>query len=142
VARAARTGVAGFLIALACAASAASAEVGAAEPTRIVLASELRFATPDGDTAGVAAGAWRVEAVADAALRLVPEEGASVVVLAREAPHAETLAGPLAITSEGEGGVRVLLLFPDGSGLEAIGRSGGVATRGEAPAEPPLPPRR
>lgn len=106
---------------------------------QVELAHDLRFATPTGDTVTVVAGVWRVEAIGDAALRLVPGSGASVSVAAREAPHAQVLAGPLAITAPADGGsLHVLLLFPDGSGLAAIGRGSEVATRGDAAAEAPL----
>lgn len=134
-------GVVGFVIVLACGWTAAALEDAVATaPTRIVLERDARFATPGGDTAGVGAGAWRVEAIGDAALRLVPDDGAAMEVAAREAPHTETLAGPLAVAVAGDAGAQhVLLLFPDGTGLEAIGTVGDVSPRGDAPVAAPLP---
>ena len=107
------------------------------DPAEIQLEREVRFEARGGERVAVAAGTWRVETIGDEALRLVPEDGRVSSIRARAASHQEELAGPVAISVVAEGDTQhVLLLLPDGTGLEAVGSAGTVATRGLATLGP------
>ena len=126
--------LAGLALGIGSALASGAARAEASAPTEIALERDARFPSPAGDLVAVAAGAWRVEAVGDAALRLLPEQGAAVTVAARAIAHAEELSGPLALAAPGgDGGLHVLLLFPDGAGYEAAAVTGELATRGGEP---------
>jgi hypothetical protein len=89
----------------------------------IVLDVPAFFQGPDRTTARVPAGTYRVERVAPSGLRLVPKDGQPAIVLAAlETTHADAIESSMALKVPDKGSsVHVVLLSPEGKGLDAIG---------------------
>lgn len=103
--------------------------------TTVELAESLHFQTPAGDDVVVGPGDYQVEA-AEAWLKLLPmDEGpASAILLeATAGEHEEPVTKPtvrLQQEPDNRDMTHVVLLHPDGSGLEAIGTHSGLRPRG------------
>jgi hypothetical protein len=101
----------------------ATGEVG---PTTITLDQPVHFLTPDGSDVIINPGTYEVEA-AQEWIRLIPDERRNAVLVeALPTTHEEVISSPLALSLSGneEGNSDVhhlLVLLPDGSGLDAIG---------------------
>ena len=129
----------GFIVVLTLSSAGAAEVAPRVTPQTVTLTRSVQFATPKGGTVTAAAGAWRLEAIGDNALRLVPDVGMSVAVSAQAATHKEAIAGPVAIDAVGADNVEhLLLLFPDGTGLEAFGFAGPVDLRVRTPLDTAL----
>jgi len=103
--------------------------------TTISLGRLTHFGAPDGSDVIAEPGTYRIEAISPAQLGLVPADGKpTVAVQALETSHRESLSTPVAtIVTEESDVVHLLLLFPEGSALDAIGSYSAVRTR--APLE-------
>ncbi len=110
------------------------AAVSAAPLPGVQLGASMRFAAPDGSEQFVPSGTYRVERADETQLRLVTDRPPTLRELAATSfTHEETLTAPLSFVvreAEHEESVHLLLLLPDGTGLDAAGRIGDVQTRG------------
>ena len=100
----------------------------AAVPT-ITLEQAVHFTAPTGEDVLVGPGTFEVAGTAQG-LTLTPTGGtpaAALVIQAQPRPHAEKLEAATAVVdATGEDTLRVALLQPDGSGLEAVGSRSGI----------------
>ncbi len=107
--------------------------VGAQLPGVNLIAS-IHFAAPDGTDQLVPSGTYRVEGAGGTNLRLVTDTPEAIrEISATSFTHEESLAVPLSFVVrevEHEDTVHLLLMLPDGKGLDAAGRIGDVQTRG------------
>ncbi len=112
-----------------------STTMGWAEPASPVLLFERpsHFTAPDGTDVLVAAGTYRVEQSAEAQLRLIADPlQPAFEITAAAMTHEETVAAPLALLIAEEGQtdeVHLVLLRPDGQGLDATGSLSGIRSR-------------
>lgn len=110
----------------------ATGEMG---PTTVTLERPVHFLTPDGNDVVLSPGTYEVE-VAEEWIRLIPDERRNTVLLeALHTTHKEVLSSPLALSlSENEVGNsdvhHLLVLLPNGSGLDAIGTYSGIRSKG------------
>ena len=97
----------------------------------VTLDHPLHFLAKDGSDAVVAPGYYQVEAVDKTHVRLVPTEGTGpVVIQATEITHKEELQASLALsTPEDADRHHVVLLMPNGLGMDAMGSANGVQPR-------------
>ncbi|MBU6435025.1 MAG: hypothetical protein KJS98_17100, partial [Nitrospirae bacterium] len=104
------------------------------ESPAVLLDKAGHFTAPDGTDVLVAAGTYRLEQSAETQLRLVADPPQPAVeIQATATTHEETVASPmaLAIAEEGqEDEVHLVLLLPDGRGLDATGTFSGTRSRG------------
>jgi hypothetical protein len=105
----------------------------------ITLDKPVHFLAPDGDDIVAASGTYRIEALEDRALRLIPSEGVSgtapLIVAAIALPHEQPIESRVALSvPNGEDEHHVVLLLPDGKGLDAGGTYSAVRPRGWNPA--------
>lgn len=104
----------------------------------IILPQSMYFTTPEGAAQEVPPGSYLVTKQNHAALVLTQPAGKPQRILAATPfSHKESLASELAIALPPEGTddhYHVVLLFPDGSGLDAAGSSSGIASRATTPA--------
>jgi hypothetical protein len=86
---------------------------------------KVAFISPGGEEIVSSLGTYRVEAVGQAALRLVPFEKSEVLVIkAQSTKHEEHFDFPVALMAvDDEYLFHVVLLLPQQKGLEAIGSS-------------------
>lgn len=116
-------------------ASLLPATMGWAEPEfpAVLFEQPSHFTAPDGTDVLVEPGTYRLEQSAETQLRLVADPGhPTIEIQATATTHEETLASPLAlaITEEGqEDEIHLVLLLPDGQGLDAIGTFSGTRSR-------------
>lgn len=112
-----------------------SATMGWATPEApaVLLEQPSHFTAPDGADVLVAPGTYRVEQSAETKLRLVADFPQSAIeIQATATTHEETLASPLALALAEEGqedDVHLVLLLPDGRGLDATGSLSGTRAR-------------
>lgn len=109
---------------------------------RITLDKPVHFSAPDGSDIVAASGTYTIDAHDDTTLRLSPGEGASsaspLIVAAMALPHEQPIESRVALSvPNGEDEHHVVLLLPDGKGLDAGGTYSGTRSRGTA--IPPLP---
>jgi hypothetical protein len=107
----------------------------------ITLDKPVHFSAPDGNDIIAASGTYRIEAIEDRALRLIPSEAVSgttpLIVAAMALPHEQLIESRVALSvPNGEDEHHVVLLLPDGKGLDAGGTYSGTRSRGTA--IPPL----
>ena len=97
----------------------------------IVLDVPAFFQGPDRTTAHVPPGTYRVERVAPSGLRLVAKGGQpAIVIAALETTHVDAIESPVALkVPDKNSSVHVVLLSPEGKGLDAIGSYLEKATR-------------
>ena len=98
--------------------------------TTVTLEKATQFMAADGSDVLVKPGTYELEA-ADTWLRLIPGERRDALLLeAHQYEHQEILHTPKAVVTEGEGiEPRLVLLLPEGKGLEAIGSASGIRSR-------------
>ena len=97
----------------------------------VELAKPLHFTRPDGSDIIIGPGTFEVQQADESQLRLLTPESAWVVVNARPATHTAPLSSPLALTvATTEDTHHLILAFPGGTALEAIGSTSGVQSRG------------
>lgn len=124
--------VSGALILLA----AACATMKETTPTdRITLDKPVHFSTPDGGDIVAPAGTYRIEAGEEARLRLTPTEAkgdtSPLIVAALALPHEVPIESGVALSvPNGEDEHHVVLLMPEGKGLDAGGTYSGTRARG------------
>jgi hypothetical protein len=100
----------------------------------IVLDQRLHFLTVDGSDVVAEPGTYRVEQAGETQLRLVPTEGKEpLLIQAVRTTHEEALSAPMAVAILGEDELpdilHVVLVFPGGKGLDAVGSVSGVRSR-------------
>ena len=97
-------------------------------PMVIVFDKTTHFIAPDGRPATVEPNEYRVEQTADARLRLVFEKGGRAVLLAAETTtHDIEVSKPFPLLlALNEDARNLVLLFPDGSALDAAGSLSGI----------------
>jgi len=105
----------------------------APESPAVLIEKPSHFTAPDGTDVLVAAGTYRVEQSAETHLRLVADPPQPAVeIQATATTHEETVASPLALAIAEEGqedDVHLVLLLPDGRGLDATGSLSGTRSR-------------
>lgn len=98
------------------------------------LGTSMHFAAPDGTDQLVPAGTYRLNRAEGTHLRLVTDTPqAAREISATSFTHEESLTAPVSFVVrevEHEETVHLLIMFPDGRGLDATGRIGDVQTRG------------
>ncbi len=108
---------------------------GEVDPTTITLERPVHFLTPDGSDVVVGPGTYEVEATQEW-IRLIPDERRNAVLLeALPTTHEEVISSPIVLSLPGEEGEQadvhhLLVLLPDGSGLDAIGTYSGIRSKG------------
>jgi hypothetical protein len=100
----------------------------------ISLEKTVHFEAPDGRDVTVVPGSYDVQMLEEAKLQLAPAEAITdkqpITVQAQSMPHAEALSSAVALSvPQGEDGVHVVLLLPNGRGWDAPGSLSGVRTR-------------
>ena len=102
----------------------------------IELNSTAYFLASDGKEAIVSPGHYRVKAEDNSQLRLISrDEEAGLLVQGLPMDHTDEVPVPVALSVPApEQRLHIVLLFPGGTGLEAIGSLSPVRTRGEPPA--------
>ena len=107
---------------------------GAAESPITRLDKAGHFTAPDGSDVLVGAGTYRVEQSAETHLRLIAEPPQPAIeIRATPTAHEETVTAPLAVVIAEEGQedeIHLVLLLPDGLGLDATGTFSGTRSRG------------
>ena len=112
----------------------ANTGLAAAESTAVVIDKASHFTAADDADVLVAAGIYHIERATGTQLRLVgtlPET--TVEIQATMTMHEEVVASPLALVIAEEGqedAVHLVLLLPDGQGLDAAGTFSGTRSRG------------
>jgi hypothetical protein len=100
----------------------------------VLLDKASHFTAPDGTDMLVAAGTYHVEQSAGTQLRLVADPPQPAVeIQATATTHEETVTSPLALAIAEEGQddeIHLMLLLPDGQGLDATGTFSGTRSRG------------
>ena len=104
----------------------------------ITLDKPVHFSAPDGTDIIAASGAYRIDAPDDTTLRLIPSEAVSgttpLIVAAMALPHELPIESRVALSvPNGEDEHHVVLLLPDGKGLDAGGTYSAVRPRGWNP---------
>lgn len=107
--------------------------------TTLTLEQPTHFSTAEGEELVLAAGSYAIEA-ADGAMRVQlahdPPRTDGWVLQAFKTRHTESLEQSVAITAlEHTDELHLLILFPDGTGLDAIGSISGLRSRAPAPAQ-------
>ena len=101
----------------------------------IELDRKIHFLTPQGEDVALLAGNYHVEA-AGSWLKLLPEgevRSAMILIKATQGSHEEKLTEPIVRAEPDETNPDIFhlaVLRPDGTGLETVGSSSGVRTRG------------
>lgn len=107
-------------------------DISAADPsTTIEFGQPVHFAQRDGQPLVAPAGRYRIESTDEAELRLIPEGGLPVFLVAAEkVTHDIDISIPFALTfAEREDNPHVLILLPNGHSLDAVGSLSGVWPR-------------
>lgn len=114
-----------------CASQPVSTNEGA-DGSVVRLDQPVHFLRADGSDAIAGPGTYRVEASEEVRLRLTPDAGApSLTVQATEIPHDLSVKSKFALViPQGDDEQHVVLLMPDGKGLDAGGSLSGVRLRG------------
>ena len=100
-------------------------------PSTIILQKPVQFSFPDGGDVRADAGMYRVEQATDTTLRLVPRDKIEpILIQAQATKHEQPLGDLLALSIQyKEDEHHVVLLKPDGTGLDAAGTYSGVKSR-------------
>lgn len=104
----------------------------------ITLDKPVHFLAPDGNDIIAVSGTYRIEALEDRTLQLIPSEAASnaapLIVAAMALPHELPIESRVALSvPNGEDEHHVVLLLPDGKGWDAGGTYSAVRPRGWNP---------
>ncbi len=100
-----------------------------ASTTTVTLEQVLHLTAPEGSSVTLEPGSYAVEA-GESGLRLTKGTTA-VLVQAQTTQHTEQLSAPMALVIPSEGDIRhLVLLQPDGQGLDAIGSLSAIQSRG------------
>jgi len=97
--------------------------------TTVVLTDELYFIAPDNSRAVLTAGVYEVDTPDGSSLRLIGA-GNEFLVKAEKGIHEETLDSPSVFLIEEAGLTHAIMLFPNGTTLDAVAFPGGVQLRG------------
>ena len=103
--------------------------------TTVTIEKPVHFSALDGADVMAAPGRYHVDSFEDATLRLTPAESGAgsspLIVAAMALPHAEPIESRVALSlPNGEDEHHVVLLMPDGKGLDAGGTYSGLRSRG------------
>jgi len=115
----------------------ALAEPGSHSPQLIVLDQKVHVLTADGSDLLLDEGTYQLEA-AEEWIRVIPDHNQTAAWLleAHKTQHGEALEQPAALLAiENSDDVHMLILLPNGKGLEAIGSISGVRSRAAAPPQ-------
>lgn len=101
----------------------------------VTIEKPVHFSSPDGSDVTAAPGRYDVDSIEEAKLRLTPAESAAetspLIVAAMALPHEEPVESRVALSvPNGEDEHHVVLLMPDGKGLDAGGTYSGTRARG------------
>jgi len=115
-------------------ASDSEQEAGPVEFEPVVeLVRDVHFLTPQSEAAVVASGTYTLRA-SDGGLRLTPSDEAeekAVIIQAETTTHEKTIDASQPLSMPGEEDQHlVMLLFPDGTALQAVGSYSGIHPRG------------
>jgi hypothetical protein len=108
---------------------------GEVDPPSITLEQPVHFLTPDGSDVVIQPGTYEAEATQEW-IRLIPDERRNAILLeALPTTHEEVISSPIGLSlppGEGENTDvhHLLMLLPDGSGLDAIGTYSGIRSKG------------
>jgi hypothetical protein len=108
--------------------------IQAEQADTISFQENVAFMSPGGEEIIPSVGTYRVEAVGQSALRLVPSNNKEVFVIkAQVTRHEDDIGSPTALrVVDDEYLIHVVLLLPKQTGLEAVGSSGRGRHRGSA----------
>lgn len=100
--------------------------------TTILMEQPVHFTAPDGASLLVQADDYHVEQTTETHLRLVPERGGRPILVAAETTtHDIEISQPFPLLlALNEDARNLVLLFPDGSALDAAGSLSGIQSRG------------
>lgn len=115
---------------------------GMSPTDRITLDKPVHFSAPNGSDIVAASGIYTIDVYDNSTLLLSPREAASsmspLIVAAVAMPHEQPVESRVALSvTNGEDEHHVVLLLPDGKGLDAGGTYSGTRSRGTP--IPPLP---
>jgi hypothetical protein len=103
-------------------------------PSVILLDRAVHFTALEGEPLVVPAGTYEVKAGGAVALQLTSEGGDALVIQALTMHHQDKFAESVALSiPAGEDTHHVVLLLPDGQGLDAVGSYSAVRPRGWNP---------
>jgi len=114
-----------------------AAEPGSHSPQLIVLDQKVHVLTADGSDLFLDEGTYQLE-TAEEWIRVIPDHNRTAAWLleAHQTQHGEALEQPAALLAiENSDEVHMLILLPNGKGLEAIGSISGVRSRAAAPPQ-------
>ena len=111
-------------------------------PTSVTFEKALHFLSPEDTDEQIVPGTYEVEAAGVDSLWLFPSEvSAPHLIQAIPTTHEEPLEEPVVVMfSEGEDSHRLVLLLPDGKGLEVSGSSSGIRSK-RAVTRPTINPK-
>lgn len=111
--------------------SASGTEAQVTNPAAVSFAQRLQFTTPEGNAVTVPPGTYQVGQLKDNVLELSSERGVVAEAKAHPFRHTELINTPRVVTVPGnQDEHHLLLLLPNGEGLDAQGWSGDVRPRG------------
>jgi len=103
-------------------------------PSVIQLDRPVHFMSLEGGPLVIPAGTYRVNAIGATTMQLVPEGGSAFLIEALVVHHPDTIAEPVALSIPvKDDGHHVVLLFPQGQGLDAVGSYSEIRPRGWDP---------
>ncbi len=113
---------------------APTSSVAERTPSVIHLDRPVHFTTPEGGPLVVPVGTYEVKAIGTTALQLTSEGGGAFLVEALMMHHPDTFAEAVALSIPAEEDMHhVVLLLPNGQGLDAVGSYSAVRPRGWNP---------
>jgi len=112
-------------------ASSMESQAQVTSPATVSFAERLQFTTPEGKTVTVPPGTYRIEQLKDEVLELRTEREVVAEATAHPFHHAELIDSPrVVVVPVGQDEHHLVLLLPNGQGLDAQGWSGEIRPRG------------
>lgn len=103
-------------------------------PLMIQLGRPVHFMSPEGGPLVIPTGTYRVNAMGARTIQLVPEDGGAFLIEALAMHHPDMVAEPVALSIPAkEDRHHVVLLLPQGQGLDAVGSYSEIRSRGWDP---------
>ena len=103
-------------------------------PSVIQLDRPVHFMSPEGGTLVIPTGTYRVSTTGSTTIQLAPEDGSAFLIEALVMHHPDTVAEPVALSFPAkEDRHHVVLLLPQGQGLDAVGSYSEIRPRGWDP---------
>jgi hypothetical protein len=119
------------------AAAACTVYAGSEMAAGITLNRATHFTASDGSDIQISPGKYQVEQSGESGLRLTKEDMKSIEIQAQKIPHEEKVASPVAmavIEAGQDDQMHLVMLLPNGQGLDAVGSYSGVRSRDVAAA--------